>query len=395
MAAPSFLVFSDDWGEHPSSCQHIFRHLAREHQVLWVNTIGMRTPRLTLGDARKVVYKAKKMLLGAQKGEKASAPQELRLRVYQPPMLPFAANPLVRKYNKAVVVRGVRRELQRAGIDRPILVSTVPNAGDYVGSCGESRVVYYCVDDFTEWPGLDHRLVREMERELIGKADVFIATSEKLRRRLAAAGKPTCLLTHGVDPDFFRRRAEGEHALLAHIPRPRVGYFGLFDERSDLHMLRKVASALPGISFVITGRVEADISALRELPNIHCTGPVPYAELPMLVQGWDACFLLYVRSTLTDAISPLKLKEYLATGKPVFCTPLPEARALAPFLHFASSAEEWIEGLRGLLSGERMDSAEGAAARMDFLAGESWQRKAAIFREIVTAADGNRQTLSC
>ncbi len=150
-------------------------------------------------------------------------------------------------------------------------------------------------------------------------------------------------------------------------------------------MLRKVASALPGISFVITGRVEADISALRELPNIHCTGPVPYAELPMLVQGWDACFLLYVRSTLTDAISPLKLKEYLATGKPVFCTPLPEARALAPFLHLASSAEEWIEGLRGLLSGERMDSAEGAAARMDFLAGESWQRKAAIFREIVTA----------
>ena len=84
---PDFLVFSDDWGEHPSSCQHIFRHIAKDHRVLWVNTIGMRNPTFTLRDARKIVRKVTKMLFSRRSASPAHR-IEGNLTVCQPLMLP-------------------------------------------------------------------------------------------------------------------------------------------------------------------------------------------------------------------------------------------------------------------------------------------------------------------
>ena len=82
------------------------------------------------------------------------------------------------------------------------------------------------------------------------------------------------------------------------------------------------------ISFVITGKVETNISCLKELPNIYFTGKIPYNELPAMVSGWSACFLPYLINKLTETISPLKIKEYLATGKPVVSTSIDEVRGL-------------------------------------------------------------------
>src|SRR6478752_5472480 len=94
----SFIVFSDDWGEHPSSCQHLFRELIGDHAVLWVNTIGMRSPSLTFEDFRKALRKIAKMFRrGAPPADREwqSQPQP---RVCQPFMLPFSAIGLVRRF---------------------------------------------------------------------------------------------------------------------------------------------------------------------------------------------------------------------------------------------------------------------------------------------------------
>lgn len=381
---PSFIVFSDDWGEHPSSCQHIFRHIAREHRVLWVNTIGMRNPRLNGRDLTKAGYKLRKMLFGDRMTSAGYGDgSQLHLRVYQPPMLPFAGSRLIERFNTRAVVGGVRRKARRFGMNKPILVATVPNAADYVGYCGERRTVYYCVDDFGQWPGLDHERVRKKEQILISKADRFIATSDRLFRKLSGKGKPVFLLAHGVDRELFGRPVKTEHILLRQIPRPRVGYFGLFDERSDQEILKQLALSMPHIAFVITGRVEADISRLRGIPNLHFTGPVPYDELPHMVHGWDACVLAYVRSPLTDSVLPLKLKEYLATGKPVISSPIPEARKMGSYLRLAESIEDWIGHLEAVTSGETI----GAPHLKDlakYLHAESWQRKAKDFYYLTT-----------
>ena len=90
-------------------------------------------------------------------------------------------------------------------------------------------------------------------------------------------------MTHGVDIEFFQQSITREHLLLDRIPRPRVGYYGLFDERSDHDLLAELARRMPDVSFVITGRVESDRLRRQGIPNIHFTGSVPYTDLPAMV----------------------------------------------------------------------------------------------------------------
>lgn len=373
----NFLVFSDDWGEHPSSCQHLFKRISQKHRVLWVNTIGMRKPRPAMSDLKKALYKVRRMLNSSNDAGKDLSCTGLT--VCQPPMLPFIGLPGIRRINSVSVIRTIRSRLTELGMQSPILVTTVPNACDYIGKCGESKVIYYCVDDFTHWPGLENEKIRDMEQDLIRKSDLLLATSQKLYEKLFRSGKPTHLLAHGVDVDFFRQPATEEHPLLSRIPKPRVGYFGLFDERTDHDLLADVAASMPDVSFVITGRVESEALLRRGIGNIHFTGPVAYAEIPQMLGGCDALIIPYVVNDLTDSISPLKLKEYLATGKPVVSTPIPEVLRLKQYVHIAETPSEWGRAIRTCL-----DHPEGLKQKLgeDFWANETWDKKVEQFFEI-------------
>lgn len=374
----SFLVLSDDWDEHPSSCQHLFRRISKKYKVLWVNTIGMRNPKLALTDFHKAVTKMRKMFNWS--GDRIQ--QELSSNgvvACQPPMLPFVKLPGVRQINKATVRKSIRNRLANLGMRSPILVTTVPNACDYIGSFGESKVIYYCVDDFSEWPGMEKKMVRKMEDGLVGKSDSLVATSQKLFDRLAGSGKPTYLLTHGVNTEFFQQNVAREHALLNGIPSPRVGYYGLFDERSDHDLLAELARRMPDVSFVITGRVESFTLPQKKIPNVYFTGSVPYGELPAMIKGWDVLILPYLMNDLTEAISPLKLKEYLAAGKPVVSSPIPEVVKMREYVLLARTAEEWEKHLRSCLL--QPDSVERMSPDR-LLQDETWEKKAEEFLRI-------------
>ena len=374
-APADFIVFSDDWGEHPSSSQHLFRRLlAAGHRVLWVNTIGMRAPTISLADARKIVLKMSKMFRRSRGGGPARDSFE-NLHVVQPFMLPFSNIGLVRWLNRRSVLGSVRQLAQQHGLRQPIVVSTVPNACDFVAELGARRVVYYCVDDFAQWPGLNHELVRKMECDLIDKSDVLIATSEKLYQRLEHHGKPTHLLTHGVDIEHFSTQAPPSPRL-ARLSRPRALYFGLLDARTNQDLLVEVASRARDWSFVFVGPVEGDAGRLQRLSNVHLLGPASYAELPAFVSGSDVLILPYVLNELTAAISPLKLKEYMATGKPIISTPLPEVVKMGACVMLGRETEEWVAGLALAL---QADIAERRKRSRMWLVGESWGDKAREF----------------
>jgi len=377
---PNFLVFSDDWGIHPSSCQHIFRRIAQNHKVLWVNTIGMRNPTFTIRDMKKIKDKILRMLRSKQKGKAIPAPNNIT--VCQPFMLPFSNISFIRKWNQYSVISMVRAYLHKLKISNPILVSTVPNACDYAGFFNEKRIVYYCVDDFSEWPGFNKDLVQAMESELISKADILIATSHKLFDYLKSFHRPLYLLPHGVDLEFFSSLPAEEHPKLRNIPRPRVGYYGLFDERSDVDLLKKVARSLPNVSFVITGPTEIDITPLEKIRNFYFTGSVPYNELPAILAGWNICMMPYKVNELTNAIQPLKLKEYLATGKPVISTPIAEANKLARFIAIGKTPQEWTMAIETLLT-KGMDKNRNELAR--WLKSEDWNNKAKTFLRYIVS----------
>ena len=372
----NFVVFSDDWGVHPSSCQHLFRRLGPSHPTVWVNTVGMRPPRLSLEDARKVFRKVGTMLKGQRR--KSHANGEYHPIVCAPPMLPFQRPAFLGTWNDRSAQRVVKARLGELRVARFRVVTTVPNVHGVVNGIGAEKIIYYCVDDFSEWPGLDRNTILEMEKKLLARVHRVICTSQALYDRFS--GKlPTFLLPHGVDVDFFASEAPTVHPLLETIPEPRVGYYGLFDRRTDSALLASVAASLPKVSIVITGPTEGRADALRRLPNIHFTGPVPYAELPSILKGWKACLLPYALNDLTEKINPLKLKEYIASGKPVLSSPLPEARKLIPYLRIAANEKEWVQCIEDALGG-RWRPERGAVR--DFLAPHDWAHKADEFLKI-------------
>lgn len=369
-----FIVFSDDWGVHPSSSQHIFRQIANNYEVAWINTVGMRRPTFSKSDIQKAVRKLFNMARMSSSRDTQDA--NLSISVYQPLMIPFNDIRFIRRINKRLVERTVRKIAKKWGKAEPTMVTTAPNACDYIDSVPSRKIVYYCVDDFSEWPGLDKNLILEMESELIRKSDLFVATSRALFERLAKSGKPTFSLPHGVDVELFSTDPPREHPLLAKIPKPRVGYFGLFDGRSDQELIGEVAEKMPDVSFVIAGRVETPTPRLDRIENVYFTGPIPYTELPELIKGIDLLFIAYVVNALSDALSPLKFKEYLATGRPVICTPIAAASEFSRFIHVSSEASEWQSLIRAALDDNDAVRREDAS---DLLAGESWRDKAKQF----------------
>lgn len=379
---PAFVVFSDDWGGHPSSCQHLFRQIAADTDVLWVNTIGMRRPTFSLRDLRKAITKISRMLRrgGAARGRVAPP---ARLEVVQPVMLPFPRFAVVRWLNRRSVARSVADWRRRHGSHFVVMVSTVPNACDHVSDIHADRVVYYCVDDFSRWPGLDSGLVRQMEQQLIRSSDVLVATAQKLREQLSDGGRSVHMLAHGVDLPHFSTMGKREHPVLQDLARPRFGYIGLVDERTDQGLLAGVAALLPDVTFVMVGNIATDVDTLRALPNVHFAGPVPYEALPEVMAGLDALMLPYLVNEFTATISPLKLKEYLATGLPVISTPLPEAIPFAGLLSIAGDVAGWVRALREV-PGQDIEARRSRC--QELLSGESWSSKAQRLRELCGVA---------
>jgi glycosyltransferase involved in cell wall biosynthesis len=266
-------------------------------------------------------------------------------------------------------------------MQQPILVTSVPNACDIAGQLGEKRSVYYCVDDFSQWSGYDHDLVREMNDALLKKADIILATSDYLLDQIRQSGKPVSLLTHGVDIDHFSLIPEREHPVLAAIKSPRIGFFGVVDDRIDQALIYTVARARPGVTFVFAGPVLDMPQQLRDLPNVRFIGTIAYAHMPFLVAGLSALILPYKIDDSTAAIAPLKLKEYIATGRPIIATPMAEVVPFKEHVVCHADSDGWIKAVDAALQ-KPMD--KGQQRIPEWLKTQSWDHKAQQMLTLMT-----------
>lgn len=363
-----FIVFSDDWGRHPFSCMHIMKRFIPYNRILWVNTVGMRLPKLTLYDLRRSIEK-----IGSWFGRSTSR-EELpaNLTVISPVMIPFNNLAGVRRFNRISVIRAVRKEMVRLGIEQPLLLTTLPTASDYLGAFNEVVDVYYCVDEYSRWPGAAKEMLERMESDLIQKVDLSVTTSEELQRKNRSESCPTYLLTHGVDIEHFNKAKElTPHPLFDTVNKPVIGYFGLIDGHVDLGLIEYLMKEKPEWSFIFIGPVKIDIDVLKEHKNAHFFPPVPYLDLPRYLAGFDVCILPYKVNELTKYSNPLKLKECLAAGKPVVSTGLPEVVKLKEAVRVALGKEEFLAQVSDALT-----SPFDRTSSEKVLQGEDWSIKA-------------------
>jgi len=404
---PPLLVFADDWGRHPSSCQHLVGHLLDRYQVWWVNTIGMRRARLDSATLSRGLEKLKQWLhpTGGQVPDDDRRRTHPHLHVLNPRMWPSFGSALERRINRVLLTRQLIPYIARLP-EPPIAVTNIPIVADLIGCLPVRRWVYYCVDDFAEWPGLDGKTLRAMEENLVERVDTLIAVSPSLRDKLGRRRQPVHLLTHGVDlerwqgpqhdapavesPGALENRALGDQpntedlarqaGSLAGLERPLIMFWGVVDRRMDVAFLKRLANDLTGGTIVLVGPESDPDPALARLPRVVRHPAVPFAQLPQIAREAQVLIMPYADLPVTRAMQPLKLKEYLATGKPVVVRDLPSTRTWADALDLAVTPEAFSQAVQ-----ERLVTGVPAPQRQarGRLTEESWAAKARVFERWV------------
>jgi glycosyltransferase involved in cell wall biosynthesis len=380
----SIIYFAKEWGEDPTSCDHLFKHLAADNKVLWVNSISMRNPNLASArDLRKIVRKLRQCLGGARQ----VGPQAW---VYQPMVIPLPYSTLARTINRALLRWSLRRQSRALGMRRPQLWTFLPNAVYMVGHLDESLVVYYCIDEWSAFSYLDAAKMAAMERELLQKADLCFATAHALVESKRQHNPNTFLSSHGVDSRHFATALAPETYVpedVARLPHPVIGFFGLLHDWIDLELVAKVARAHPEWSIVLIGKACVPLDDVQDIPNVHLLGRRPYDTLPAYCKGFDVGIIPFVVSDLSRAVNPIKLREYLSAGLPVVSTDLPEVASYGDRCSVAKTHDDFIARLEDAV---RDDTPADRRERSEAMRDETWEAKTRQVCERVLQAKAAR-----
>jgi glycosyltransferase involved in cell wall biosynthesis len=374
------ICFSNDWDGDPLSKKHIITRLARRNRVLWVNSTGNRNPSASVRDCRRAWKKVRQHLEGCRQ-------VATNIFVYSPLVIPFHASPAARWVNRRFLAWSLRQTCRQLGFRKPITWTFVPSSSDVAGSLGERLVVYHCVDEFSKFAGAEKAGIAGMERDLLAKSDMVIVSSSRLYETKRAYNPNTCLVTHGVDVEHFRTACTTSLDTppdCAGMTRPVIGFFGLIAEWVDVEVFRYLAAARPEWTLLLIGEVQADTTALRNLPNVRILGRRSYDSLPAYCRTFDVAILPFVTNELTTAANPLKLREYLAAGLPVVSTPLPEVMKLNGLIRTATRPDEFLREVEGLLAQGRRGPNLEVSRSMDR---ESWDEKVEELSDLVSSLD--------
>ncbi|OUS11966.1 glycosyl transferase [Gammaproteobacteria bacterium 53_120_T64] len=371
---PPLIVFGEDWGGLPSSTQHLIEHLAQARKVIWVNSIGLRRPRLNRHDILRAWHKLwPRKASSPQQHLKSSLPASDNFFLVNPLTLPAPRSRVARWLATRLLLKQLRPLLRSQQITAPLLWISLPTAVDFIGHLEESAVIYYCGDDFSALAGVDHDTVAAREEALVARADLILCASQRLVAKFPCA--PTRLLNHGVDLALFAKPSP--RALdLPDDGRPIAGFYGSISHWLNLDLLCTVIKQLPEWHFIFIGKIVVDVSALAGLDNVRFLGERPHRQLPSYCQHWNASLLPFIDNSQIRACNPLKLVEYLACGRPIVTTNFPALQAYRGLVQIADQAPAMIEALQA--SRQLHDLAGFSPATRQTVADKDWASQAQL-----------------
>jgi GT2 family glycosyltransferase/glycosyltransferase involved in cell wall biosynthesis len=210
------------------------------------------------------------------------------------------------------------------------------------------RIVYDCMDHHVGFQ-VEGGMVAAEEEALVGASDLVTVTSAALATRWAPSARRLIVLPNAADFPHFHEPAPVPPEL-RDVKRPIVGYYGAIAEWFDVELVAGAARARPGWSFVLVGStVGADLGPLRGLANVRLLGERPYASLPGYLHAFDAALIPFRRTPLTEATNPVKLYEYLSSGKPVVAVELPELEPFGGLVYPMSGSAELVAQVEAAL----------------------------------------------
>jgi UDP-galactopyranose mutase len=255
--------------------------------------------------------------------------------------------------------------------------------------------VYDAMDELSKFKFAPAQLL-DLERELLERADVVFTGGSSLYEAKKNRHDNVHCFPSSVDRvHFLKARArQFDPADQEDLPKPRLGFYGVIDERFDADLLDKVAAMHPDWSFVMVGPVvKISEDELPRRPNIHYLGPKTYAELPAYLSGWDVALMPFAMNESTQFISPTKTPEYLAGGKPVVSTPIKDVvrhYGQLEGVKIASTAEEFAAACEQAIELSRERGGAWLAEADLMLSATSWDTTQARMAGLVAELLGTR-----
>ena len=278
--------------------------------------------------------------------------------------------------------------LQREQVSDYVLWYYTPLALAFSRHLTPRAVVYDCMDELSAFKNAP-TIMREREAELMQRASLVLTGGQSLYEAKREHHSNIHPFPSSVDVAHFAqaRQLSSDPADQAALPRPRLGYFGVIDERMDLALLDGVAAARPDWQIVMVGPVvKIDPASLPQRDNIHYLGAKQYEELPHCVAGWDVAMMPFARNEATRFISPTKTPEYMAAGKPVVSTSIRDVVRPYGQLGLVRIADD-VEAFTRAAAEAMVESSTQRMARADaVLRHMSWDRTWRRIRDLMADA---------
>ncbi|HEG44549.1 MAG TPA: glycosyltransferase [Phycisphaerales bacterium] len=378
-----FLCFGgEDWWYHNHG--HIgfqlMRRLARTGKVLYVNSIVMQKPNFHKGGGffKKLIRKSRSIFKGLKKVDDA-------FWVYSPFSLPVHHIPWLTGFNERILRWQVSLVLRKLGIKRPVILVGCPAACKSAVKMKKRCLLYQRTDLYEAFPSVDEKIITGYDRQLKAEADITYFVNKKMFSDESSHCRHSLFLDHGVDFEMFaspQRQADIPDDMRG-IKGPVIGYFGAINSHTvDIDFIERVAEILRDMSFVLVGGTNEDYVSLRSRPNVWMLGKKSYDRIPVYGKCFDVAIMAWQKTAWIDACNPVKLKEYLALGKPVVSTSFAELEEYLDVVYAADTPERFAECIKQALA---EDSPGLAELRRRKVRAATWESKAEIMLQEVRA----------
>lgn len=374
------------WDSMVQREQHLMMGLSRSYRILFVDPpLSFLTLSLGKVQGKNRNFRSRLHRVNEQ------------LIVYTPSAFPPFSHYLhwIHSLHTKLLMFLVRSLLKKFSFNNYVLGIGNPFLGNVVKVFSPRLSYYDCSDDYLASPRVRgaKELLRKLEGELVRSVDLVFCTSTGLVEAKSLLNQNCFLVPNGVDlTSFFKQPLKsGTSFDIGKIRKPILGYIGLIDERFDVDGLLGLAKKRLDWSIVMVGLATSKhvASALKGIPNIHLLGEKNYHDLPGYLEAFDVCLIPFKVNDFTKKIYPTKLHQYLATGKPVVSSRLPDLESFGSIIEFYSGVKEMEEAIERAIKGD----SEGKALERKRVASENtWNQRVKLITEIFNSTSDKKKT---
>lgn len=368
-------ISSIDWDFIWQGHQEIMSTLAdNDNKVLFIENTGVRAPNIR--DIPRIKNRIKNWL----KGVKGIRKEMNNLYIFSPLLLPFPYSRIAKWINLRLILPVLEKWMRAVNFSNPIVWIFLPTPlnMEIVDSLVKKVVIYYCMDNFSI-SSASAKKIKKSEIRLLKKADLVFTTSRALYNYCSGYNDRVYVFPSAVNSQEFQKiRLKEDSAVdeFQNIKRPIMGYVGGIHKWIDLNLIKELAERYLEYSFVFVGPLQADIALLAKLKNIHFLGHKDHDQLPRYIKSFDVCIIPYLLTDYTINVYPVKLNEYLAMGKPVISSALPEIEAFnakyGNIVYIAKNKKEFGESIKLAIN---QDNDSLRKRRIEVAEDNSWRKR--------------------